>query len=188
MDVARGLGRSLSAAAVVAALLLAPAPVLADCQMAPPFVEAVRTSDLVFVGTVTALGNGGRSATVEVEEVWRGGEMPATVTVFGGTDPAQAMEDDRTFEAGVRYVFFPVEFEGRLVDHICTATTPWVDEFAAVRPADVQTPVPPAGAAGPAAPGPLSAIADLALPVLTALLIGGAALAVAVVVGRRRES
>jgi hypothetical protein len=194
MDVARGLGRLLSAAAMVAALLLLPGPALADtfappvlldCQPAPPIEEAVRTSELVFVGTVTALGNGGRSATVQVEEVWRGAEIPATVTVFGGTDPAQPAEDDRTFETGVRYVFFPVEWEGRLVDHICTATTPWVDDLAAVRPAGVQTPLP---TEGEPTPGPLSAITDLALPIATAVLIGGAALAVAVVVGRRRES
>jgi hypothetical protein len=185
MDVARGLGRILPSVAIATALVVAPAPALADCQMAPPIEEAVRTSELVFVGTVTALDNSGRSATVQVEEVWRGGEMPATVTIFGGTDPEQAMEDDRTFEAGVRYVFVPFVIDGRLVDSICSATTAWVDELAAIRPAGVRTPTP---TAAPAAPGPLSAIADLALPLLTALLIGGAALAIAVVVGRRRQT
>jgi hypothetical protein len=182
MDVARGLGRILPSVAIATALVVAPAPALADCQMAPPIEEAVRTSELVFVGTVTALDNSGRSATVQVEEVWRGGEMPATVTIFGGTDPEQAMEDDRTFEAGVRYVFVPFVIDGRLVDNICTSTTRWVDDFAAFRPAGVQTPTPSAAA------GPLSAIADLALPLLTAMLIGGAALAIAVVVGRRRQT
>ena len=193
MDVARGLGRLLSAAAVVAALLL-PGPALADtfapsvlldCQPAPPIEEAVRTSELVFVGTVTSLDHGGRSATVQVAEVWRGGEMPATVTILGGTDPARAMEDDRILEAGVRYVFVPFVIDGRLVDNICTATTAWVDDLAAIRPAGVRTPT---ASAAPAAPGPLSAVADLALPLLTALLIGGGALAIAIVVGRRRET
>lgn len=185
MEFARGATRLLSAGAVVAALALAPAPVLADCQLAPPLEQAVSSSDLVFVGTVTALGVGGRSATVQVEDVWRGGEMPSTVTVLGGTEPAQPMEDDRTFEAGVRYLFFPFVVEGQMVDNICTATVPWVDDLAAVRPVDAHSPIPSAAAP---APGPLSAIADLALPLLTALLVGGAALAVAVVVGRRRES
>jgi len=163
----------------------APGPVIADCQMAPPIEEAVRTAELAFVGTVTEVANGGRSASVRVEEVWRGGEMPASVTVLGGMDPAQPMEDDRTFEAGVRYLFLPFAIDRQLVDNICSATRPWVDELEAVRPAGVQTPAP---TAAPAALGPLSAVADLALPLLTALLIGGAALTVAVVVGRRRES
>lgn len=185
MDVARGLARLLSAGALVTALALAPAPVLADCQMAPPLEQAISSSDLVFVGTVTAVAGGGRSASVQVEDIWRGGEMPSTVTVLGGTDPAQAMEDDRTFEAGVRYLFFPFVVEGQMVDSICTATVPWVDDFAAVRPVDAHSPIPSAAAP---APGPLSAIADLALPLLTALLVGGSALAVAVVAGRRRES
>jgi hypothetical protein len=182
MDVSRGIRRILPSAAVVTALLLTPAPALADCQVAPPIEEAARTSALVFVGTVTAIASEGRSASVRVEEIWRGGEMPATVTVFGGTDPAQAMEDDRVFEAGARYVFVPFVIDGRLVDNICTSTTRWVDDFAAFRPAGVQTPTPSAAA------GPLSAIADLALPLLTAMLIGGAALAIAVVVGRRRQT
>jgi hypothetical protein len=110
--------------------------------------------------------------------------MPATVTILGGTDPRRAMEDDRILEAGVRYVFVPFVIDGRLVDNICSATTPWVDDFAAVRPAGVQTPT---RSAAPAS-GPLSAIADLGLPILTALLIGGAALTIAVVIGRRRDT
>ena len=182
MDVARRLGRFVSVGAVIAALVAAPVPAFADCQMAPPIEEAVRTADLVFVGTVTSVANGGRSPSVRVDEAWRGGEMPAEVTVLGGTDPAQPMEDDRSFEAGARYVFFPLAIDGQLVDNICTATTPWVGDFAAVRPVDTQTPAPTAAGA---ATRPLEAVADLALPLLTALLIGGTALALAFAVGRR---
>lgn len=69
MDVARGLGRLVSVVAVFAALVAAPAPAFADCQLAPPIEEAVRTADLVFVGSVTAIADGGRSASVRVEEV-----------------------------------------------------------------------------------------------------------------------
>lgn len=187
MDVARGLARLVSVAAVIAVLAAAPAPAFADCQMAPRIEGAVRTAGLVFVGSVTAIANGGRSASVRVEEVWRGGEMPADVTVLGGTEPAQPMEDDRTFEAGVRYVFFPFVVDGQLVDNICTATAPWIEGFAAARLADAWPPLPSASAA---ASGPFAAVADLALPLLTALLIGGAAVAVAVavLVSRRRVS
>jgi len=185
MDVARGLGRLVSVVAVTGVLVAAPAPAFADCQLASPIEEAVRIADLVFVGSVTAIAGGGRSASVRVEEVWRGGAMPAEVTVLGGTEPGRPMEGDRTFEAGVRYVFFPFVVDGQLVDNICTATAPWVEGFAAVRPADARTPLP--SATGTAS-GPLAAVADLALPLLTALLIGGAAVAVAVVVSRRRTS
>ena len=85
MDVARGLGRILPSIAIATALVVAPARGLLarpppDCQMAPPIEEAVRTSELVFVGTVTAIDNEGRSATVQVEEVWRGDASFASAT------------------------------------------------------------------------------------------------------------
>ena len=79
----------------------------------------------------------------------------------------------------------PAFADCQMAPPICTATAPWVEGFAVVRPADARTPLP--SATGTAS-GPLAAVADLALPLLTALLIGGAAVAVAVVVSRRRTS
>lgn len=177
-----GPGRLAVAALALGFSLLAPVPALADCMPAPELEQAIGESDLVFVGTVTSVEHGGRSATVEVEVVWRGGEMGPTVTVLGGRDPAQPMEDDRAFEAGVSYLFFPSVQDGRLIDGICSATTPWTDSLSALRPVDAHAPAP----GTPAVDGPIAALGDLAPAIVTAALVGSFALVIAFVVGRRR--
>lgn len=193
MHTVHGVGRLLSASVVFGAALVLPghaladhgAPVLADCQPAPGLEQAIGESDLVFVGTVTAVEHGGRSATVDIREVWRGGELPATVTVVGGVDPAQPMEDDRAFETGVTYLFLPALVDGRMVDSICSATTPWTDTLMAFRTVDAHTPAP---AEARAATGPAAIVGELALPIVTAALIGGSALTIAFFVARRRDA
>ncbi len=189
----RRLGRLVAVGAVMTAMFLIPGPVLADhggqalfdCSAPPPLEQAISSTDLAFVGAVVATEYNGRSATVAVTDVWRGGEMPATVTVLGGQNPAAAMLDDRTFEVGVTYLFLPSVIDDRLVDSICSATVPWTDDFAALRPVNAQSSAP---TVGPTATGPMAVLGELVIPILTAVLIGGAALVVALVVGRRRDT
>ncbi|NJD28451.1 MAG: hypothetical protein FIA92_09150 [Chloroflexi bacterium] len=124
------------------ALLGAPGAVLADCMMPPPIEEAVKSAEVVFVGTVVAVQDQGRRATVEVEEVWRGPDLPVTTVVLGGQGEGLTSVD-RTYEVGMKYVFFPsVDPESRaLVDNLCTNTTPWQDDYEAVRPAEARPPI-----------------------------------------------
>jgi len=184
MDVARGLGRILPVIAVAAALLLAPGPALADCQMAGPLDESIARAEVVFVGRVSEIDAGGRSAAVEVAEVWKG-DVANRIVVDGGLDPANPAEDDRTFELGVTYLFLPSVVDGHLVDSICSATTPWDEaSIAGLRPGGAAPPPSPATAVT----GPLAGLTDLAGPLLLALVVGGAAFAIAIVVGRRRDT
>ncbi len=192
MHAVRRPGRRLSAGVAVAALFLMPGlatadhgPALADCMPAPGLEQAIGESDRVFVGTVASVEHDGRSAMVEVRDVWRGAEMAATVTVVGGQDPAQPMEDDRTFEAGITYLFLPSLIDGRMVDSICSATTPWTESLVALRPVDAHT---PASAEEAVATGLPAIVRELTLPVLTAALIAGAALTIAFVVARWRDA
>jgi hypothetical protein len=183
MDVARGLGRIVSVIGLAAAVLLVPAPVLADCQLAPPLDKAIIDAASVFVGTVSSTHSQGFSAEVDVREVWRG-EIAGHVVVDGGLDPAHPAEDDRRFEVGVTYLFLPASIDGRLVDSICTATTPWVEEaMAGLRPPEALAPEPLPSSQ----PGPLSMLGDLAGPLLVAAVVGGL-LIVTVVLARRREA
>jgi hypothetical protein len=177
-------GRRLAAAAGVMLLLMVPSPALADCMPGSGLEQAIGESDLVFVGTVAAVRDEGRSATVQVTEVWRGAAVPALVEVLGGQDPARPMEDDRSFDAGVTYLFLPALLDGRLVDGACSATQPWSEALAALRPSDAH---PPAAAAATGTGLP-EALGDLALPVLTAALVGGAVIAIAFAVARRRDA
>ncbi len=123
-------------------LVVGGGPASASCVMPPSLDDAVATADAAFVGTVTALANEGRWATVAVEEVWSGPSLPAVVEVRGG--PAGgATSVDRQYEPRTRYLFVTSIAEGRLQDSSCSSTTVWTAELASLRPATAR---PPAGA------------------------------------------
>ena len=195
MRIAPALGRLLMAVVLLVASLVVPTLALADttgvtdCAQPLPLEKAV-FSDLVFVGRVTAIANAGRSASVEVTEVWRG-DVPTPVTVNGGPDPANAGVDDRTFELGTTYLFVPVQLDGlrqaTVVDSICSSTTPWTDDLASLRPASVGQPSPISTTISNG-PNPFAFLGGVAMPIVTAGLVGGAAFLLAFVVARRRES
>ena len=182
MAFARGLARIVSVIGLAAALLLVPAPVLADCQLAPPLEKAIIDAAFVFVGRVNSIDHGGRSADVTVQEVWRG-DVADRVVVDGGLDPANPAEDDRTFELGVTYIFLPTSVDGHLVDSICSATVPWDESsMGGLRPPEARAPEP----LPTSPPGPLSPLGDLAGPLLVTAIVGGL-LIVTVILARRRD-
>ena len=171
-----------------APLALADTTSVVDC--APPLpIEKAVFSDLVFVGRVTDIANDGRSATVEVTEVWRG-DVPTPVTVNGGANPANPAEDDRTFDLGATYLFIPVQLDslarGVLIDSVCSSTLPWTDDLARLRPANVGQPLPVATTKSGS--NPLAFLGWLVMPILTAGLVGGSAVVLAWFVARRRET
>lgn|SRR5262245_63447216 len=124
-------------------LLAAPGTALADCMQPAPIEQAVKTADIVFVGTVDDTAQGQRWASVTVEEVWRGPDQPKHVVIKGGPAGNTATSVDRSFEVGVKYIFLPyVDPEGSgLADNTCTNTQPWADEMKAIRPADFRQPL-----------------------------------------------
>ena len=179
-----------SAAAILAAtalaavaLLAAPRAVQARCVEPTPIEEAVRTSDVVIVGTVTAVAEEGTRATVQVEEIWR---APATlaiepeVLVHGG--PGGRTSVDRTFEAGTRYLFtITLGEDGRLTDSQCSSTMVWDAKLVPLRPAGAIQPQPggdgtaqpTAGEAAPFDPWSVIGPAGVAIAVALALLGAG---------------
>jgi hypothetical protein len=187
-----GLAWSLGA---TLAMLAAPAIALADCMMPPPVAEAVKTAEIVFVGTVTETSNRNSWATVQVEDVWKGPDVPALVVVKGGPGGNAATSVDRTFEVGVKYLFFPylgnstepapgrgIEAEVGLADNSCTNTTPWTPELADLRPADARGPI---GAAPEASDFDVMSIA---IPAGVALLVAGLLLGVGLLARGRDAS
>ena len=150
-----------SALGLAVATFAFPAVASADCQPEESVEAALRKADIAFVGTAIAAPPGGGAATFRVEETWAG-TVGASVEVFGlnGREPA---EDDRTWQAGARYLVIPYVVEGRLVDHICSGSTPWKAELAAIRPAGATI---ASAAADPAVAPPW--------PVILVLLVVGA--------------
>jgi hypothetical protein len=123
--------------------LLVPAPAAASCAMPIPIEQAIRDSQVVLVGTVTSTENDGRWATVEVHEIWKGPDLPATTTVLGGPGPGTASSVDRSFTAGARYLFVvSIDERGQLHDNSCSATTEMGAGDNKLRPAEFRTPSP----------------------------------------------
>ena len=163
-------------------LLAAPSATLASCAMIPEVQDAVKTADILFVGTVVETSNGDRWATVAVKEIWRGPDQPARVVIRGGPDGNAATSVDRAFRVGVDYLFFPRIDSGVLTDNACSNTTEWRGELAGLRPGDARAPI-------GAAPGekPFD-IMSIAVPAGVALLVGGLLLGVGLLARGRDAS
>ena len=162
--------RVLRALAAVAALafVLPPSAALADCMMPPAVEQAAQTAEMVFVGTVAETSNHNSWASVVVEEVWRGPDQPAAVIVKGGPAGDMVTSVDRSFEVGVKYLFFPYASEaGDLADNSCTNTVAWSADLAQLRPADARQPL----GATEAATG--FDVGALIAPLGVAILVGG---------------
>ncbi len=95
----------------------------------------VAEAEIAFVGTVITVANAGRTARIQVEEIWRGPELGGQVVVHGGPDGEAVTSVDRYWEPGFRYLVFPRRNEGRLEDDACSPTVRWEPQLAALRPA-----------------------------------------------------
>ena len=131
--------RHLVATAAILGALAVPASALADCQPAGPLAEELAEAPIAFVGTVMRIGPAARAgnATFHVEDVWVG-HLRETVTVYG-LSSEQVSEDDRAWQVGARYLVVPIIDGNVLRDSICSATTEWRQELAALRPPSVPT-------------------------------------------------
>lgn len=116
---ARVLVVSVLAAASVA---LVPQPASASCAELPDLETAFAEADVVFIGLVLDLTNNDRTAVMEVEQVWKGPQLPDVVTVTGGPADANMFTSvDRTFGVGT-YIVFPVNSAPPFEDNDCTLT------------------------------------------------------------------
>jgi len=86
-------------------------PADASCAPPPPASSAQR-----FTGVVVSVSDQGRTATVRTDD-------GRTVTVTGRGDPSGAITSvDRTYTAGARYEFHPLNDASPYRDNACTAT------------------------------------------------------------------
>lgn len=134
----------------LALLLLtgAPSGTDASCATAPSTEAGLAAADVVFIGTVADVSRRDSTATFAVDEVWRGDALPAVVTVHGAAENAPA-EDDRAWRLGGRYLVAATNDGGTLRDTACSASQPWTDALAALRPADAHPPVDQTPTSGP---------------------------------------
>lgn len=117
-------------------------PAHASCAALPPLPQALAEADVVFVGTVIETTNEQRWATVEVEEVWKGEDIPSTAEVRGGPkDPPGPMNVvssvDTSYREGARYLFVPFNSTNPYRDNACTPTRRFTPEVQRLRPSHV---------------------------------------------------
>ncbi len=133
-------GRAPAAALLVAAALVGIAPSShAACAEPPTPKEALASNDLVFAGRVIETAGRGRVAVVEVHSIWKGGGILGVTRVEGG-DVESPSRDDRTFETGQQYVFFPRNDQAPFRDDRCSATTELTEAVARLEPKDAHAP------------------------------------------------
>lgn len=110
-------------------------PASASCAEPPIFAQGFGAAPLVFTGTVVSTESSDRVAHVAVDAIWKGDETAAEVTVYGTPDPfpgggfMSISSIDRTFQMGVRYVFFPVTVSDPYEENSCTLTQPLTAEI-----------------------------------------------------------
>jgi hypothetical protein len=131
--------RAPAIAILVAALLGIATPANASCTDRPTPKEALESNEVVFVGQVLETVELGRVAVVEVESIWKGGDIIG-VTRVEGAGGDSASRDDRTFETGQSYVFFPRNDKPPFRADACTATTELTAEMARLEPEDAHAP------------------------------------------------
>lgn len=179
--------RTLSALSVATAMALAvlvPTGIaLASCAMDERSLEQqVAESQVVFVGTVVGLEDQQRTALFDVQEVWKGPDIPGQVAVRGGPgEPNMATSVDRSWRPGQRYLVMPYVEGGRLADNSCSPTRPWEDELAQARPDEVRRPTSAGADDGGAATA--SSTPWIVGAVVAVALVGGVGY---VLTGRRR--
>jgi hypothetical protein len=167
-----------------AAVLLAvvPARTLASCVAPPPIIESIAKADVVFVGTVTTTAEHNLWATVTVEEVWKGPDLPAVFQVRGGEGGNVATSVDREFTPGTTYLFVPFEMDsGFASDNSCSPTRPWDQTLVELRPANARSPI------GGTPPPPAEFdLAGAIAPIGVALLVAGLLVIVGLAARSRR--
>ncbi len=118
-------------------------PAMASCAVPQPLVRVLATAPVVFTGTVIATRNNARTATVHVDEIWRGKHIARTVVVRGSyVTGHQATSVDRFFQNYIRYLFVPEPLTriSPFQDNNCTATQPYRAALREFRPRNAHRP------------------------------------------------
>jgi len=139
-------GRWLTSAAVLICLLCVGAgasPAAAQAELGcPPDVGidlGIEQAPVAFTGTVRALGNKGRRATVDVIRVWKGGTLAKRVEVQGtiATQSKVVTALDRLYARDRTYLFVPTSGSApRFRENRCSLTRQLTPELAAKAPPD----------------------------------------------------
>jgi hypothetical protein len=148
--------KSIIMSAAAAAVALAAVPASASCVPGAPVPQRIAQANVAFVGTVLRTSDGGRTAVVSVEQVWKG-SVASDVEVRGAVESGAVTSVDRTYEKGTRYLFIPLGERAPFRDNSCSGTTAYTADLDRYRPAGAHAPTAPSGSF-PIAPGLLAVL------------------------------
>jgi hypothetical protein len=177
------------AAALGGSVVIGSGTVSASCAFGGPLptvTAKIAADNVAFVGLVVYTSDQNRFARVKVESIWKGPGLPAYVDVHGeapGSGLFSGSEGDHQYQAGQRYLFFPLNDHPPFQDYgDCNSSTEvYTSDLAANAPQ---------GAKLPDSPTPLDAVGNFADQYSPAGAIAGSVLAVIVIglVMRRRRA
>lgn len=128
--------RALVVLGLVAAVIVIPATTAyAQCGLARTVEQSLAEADIAFVGRVVDRSNLDRTAVLQVMEVWKGADLPSTVTVNGGPEnAAQQTSIDRTFLLSQIYLVMPATSRSPFEDSLCSGTRLWSTPTGSIPP------------------------------------------------------
>ena len=127
---------------IVVSIVAAPGTASAACGAAPTLISAVEEAHTVFVGRTVEVSNRGRTAQMEVLQIWKGRDLPQYVTVAGGSASVTEIDsNDRIFENGRTYLVFPDNRTSPFTDDRCTATRLYDAQAGTAIPANLKAAV-----------------------------------------------
>jgi hypothetical protein len=97
----------------------------AACDTELEFEPALERADSVFVARVVATSDGGVTAEAKVQGVWKGPDLPQTVTLLGGDGSETTSGNTRIHEVGRSYLVVASWSRSGFTDDRCTATRPY---------------------------------------------------------------
>ena len=113
---------TLTIAIVLYLTLGSSAGALAACDAPPDLQASVETADTVFVAQVTSVSDRGATAQATVKAIWKGPDLPRTVTLSGGDGSDVTSGMTRIHEVGQTYLVVTSWSRSAFVDDKCTAT------------------------------------------------------------------
>lgn len=160
--------RLLAVICLLPAALAFPVTASASCSVPVDPAKALAAAPIVFVGTVRTIGDYNPAAVMTVDEIWKGTNLPTTVTEYGsGPSDAPALSG---WVEGERYLVFPItDANGDLHEAECSPTSVYQPAFDKLRPANAH---PPQGPPTSGVPGS-TPIAAIFLAILVLGSLGG---------------
>ena len=139
--------RAVVVLALVGVMLLHAGGAGADCAAPPPLDDALEAASIAFIGKVSEAAFESGQATLQVQWIWKGGELPAEVVVK--TPPGTDGNPGYRFREGSTYIVIPQNAGVPLIVDPCSGTRSYRADGQDI-PSDLQEAV---GASSGWAPG-----------------------------------